>query len=135
MKLRLALAAVIAAALIGGMLLVPASAHITPNVAHTFKHIQNRLGYEVVRTDFAVDAGAFVRDISKCPKGKEAVGGGAQVVGEGTANFATTIQESAPGTTGSGGGQRSVWLVSLVNNDTVTHTIGIFAVCANMKAP
>jgi len=69
------------------------------------------------------------------PKGKGGPGGGAQVVGEGTANFATTIQESAPGTTGSGAGERSVWLVSLVNNDTVTHTIGIFAVCANMKAP
>lgn len=87
-------------------------------------------GYQVVRTDFVVPAGGFLRNSSLCPVGKVVLGGGAQVVGAGTANFHTVIQESAPGTIGAPPGQ-SLWLVAIQNNDTVARTIGIFAVCAN----
>jgi hypothetical protein len=83
----------------------------------------------VVRVDITVPAGGFVRDTALCPVGKVVWGGGTQVVGEGTANFHTVVQESAPGTIG--GGAQSLWLAAVQNNDTVQHTIGIFAVCAN----
>jgi len=86
-------------------------------------------GYEVVRTDFLVLAGGFLRDTTRCPVGKVVLGGGATVVGAGTANFHTVLQESSPGTIG--GGAQSLWLVAVQNNDTVDHTIGIFAICAN----
>ena len=86
-------------------------------------------GYEVVETDFLVAPGGFVRDDSLCPVGKVVWGGGAQVVREGSSNFHTVVQESAPGTIG--GGTQSGWLAAVQNNDAVPHTIGIFAVCAN----
>jgi hypothetical protein len=86
-------------------------------------------GYEVVRVDFLVPAGGFLRNTALCPVGKVVVGGGASVVGAGTANFHTVVQESGPGTIG--GGAQSLWLVAIQNNDTVDHTIGIFAVCVN----
>jgi hypothetical protein len=85
-------------------------------------------GYEVVRVDFPLAAGGFLRDTASCPTGKRVFGGGAQVVGEGTANFHTVIQESTVGTVG---GTTDVYLVAIQNNDVVAHTIGIFAVCAN----
>ena len=77
------------------------------------------------------NAASTVRDTALCPTGKVAVGGGAQVVGEGSANFNTQLQESAPGTIG--GGAQSLWLTSLRNNSAGAHKIGLFAVCA--KAP
>jgi hypothetical protein len=76
-----------------------------------------------------VGAGGFLRETTLCPVGKVVLGGGALVVGEGTADFDTTLQESGPGTIG--GGAQSGWLVAIQNNSGVTHTIGIFAVCAN----
>ena len=85
-------------------------------------------GYEVVRRDLAVAAGAVLRDTATCPAGKVVLGGGAQVVGEGSRDFRTTVQESAPGTID--GGNRSLWSVSLRNGDGTAHTVGIFAVCA-----
>jgi hypothetical protein len=53
------------------------------------------------------------------------------VVGEGTANFHTVVQESSPGKIG--GGAQSRWLVALRNDDSVSHTIAIFGVCANVS--
>jgi hypothetical protein len=85
-------------------------------------------GYQVVRKDVAVPAGGFLRDTATCPIGKVVLAGGSQVVGEGTADFHTRIQESAPGTIN--GGAQSVWLTALRNGDTKAHTIGMFAVCA-----
>src|SRR3954465_10650491 len=67
-------------------------------------------------------------DTSLCPTGKYVVGGGSQVVGEGSANFNTQLQESAPGTIG--GGAQSLWLTSMRNNSASAHKIGLFAVCA-----
>src|SRR5690349_9184939 len=43
-------------------------------------------------------ASTFARDTAICPTGKVALGGGEQVVGEGTADFHTALQESTPGT-------------------------------------
>jgi len=75
-----------------------------------------------------VAAGGFLRDTANCPAGKVVLGGGAQVVGEGTANFHTVLQESTGGTVGL---TTFVWLVAIRNDDSVAHTIGIFAICAN----
>jgi hypothetical protein len=75
-----------------------------------------------------VAAGGFLRDTALCPVGKVVLGGGAAVVGEGTSNFHTALQESSPGTIN--GGAQALWLVAIQNNDSVQHTIGIFAVCA-----
>jgi hypothetical protein len=89
------------------------------------------VGYQVVRKDVAVKAGGFLRDTANCPVGKVVLAGGSQVVGEGTADFHTRIQESAPGTIG---GTESVWLTALRNADRSAHTIGMFAVCASKPA-
>ncbi|MBT8225667.1 MAG: hypothetical protein HKP61_08115, partial [Dactylosporangium sp.] len=86
-------------------------------------------GYQVVRNDVTVAAGGFLRDTAMCPAGKVVLGGGSQVIGSGSADFKTSIQETAPGTIG--GGARSLWLTALRNNDTVAHTIGLYAACAN----
>jgi hypothetical protein len=75
-----------------------------------------------------VPAGGFVRDVASCPAGKKVLGGGMQVVGEGTANFHTVVQELTVGTTGSP--SHDVFLAAVQNNDTKAHTIGIFATCA-----
>src|SRR5215213_3194131 len=74
----------------------------------------------------AMAASPFLRDTSICPAGKVVVGGGSQVVGEGTADFKTFLQESAPGTIG--GGAQSLWLTSLRNSDVKAHNVGLFAV-------
>jgi hypothetical protein len=86
-------------------------------------------GYQVVRKDVAVPARGFLRDTVACPEGKVVLAGGSAVVGEGTADFKTRLQESAPGTVN--GGAQSVWLTALRNADAKAHTIGQFAVCAN----
>ncbi|WP_212829725.1 hypothetical protein [Catellatospora sp. TT07R-123] len=82
--------------------------------------------YQIVRTDVTVAAGGYSRNVATCPGGTVVLGGGAAVVGSGSADFKTSIQESAPGVSGS----LSVWLTSVRNNDTVAHTIGHYAVCA-----
>jgi hypothetical protein len=82
-----------------------------------------------VHEDFSVVAGGFLRDAALCPVGKVVLGGGAQVTGAGTRNFYTVLQESSPGTIG--GGAQSLWLVAIQNNDTVSHNIRIYAICAN----
>lgn len=83
-------------------------------------------GYQVVRRDVTISALGFLRDVVSCPSGKVALAGGAQVVGSGSADFKTSMQESSPGTLGGS----SVWLVAMRNNDLVSHTVGMFAVCA-----
>jgi len=86
-------------------------------------------GYEIVQEDFSVASGGFLRDTALCPVGKVVLGGGAAVTGAGTADFNTVIQESSPGTIG--GGAQSLWLVAIQNNDTVSHNIRIYAICAS----
>jgi hypothetical protein len=90
------------------------------------------LGYQVVRKDVIVPAAGFLRDTAICPVGKVALAGGAQVVGEGSADFRTRLQESAPGTIN--GGAQSLWLSAVRNLDLKAHRIGLFAVCANPPA-
>ena len=84
-------------------------------------------GRQVVRKDTVVPAGGFLRTTAICPTGKVAFAGGMQVVGEGTADFRTRMQESTPGTIN--GGAQSLWLVAMRNYDIKAHTVGIFAVC------
>jgi hypothetical protein len=87
-------------------------------------------GYEVISGPVTALAagGGFNRAAVQCSAGKVVVGGGAQVVGEGTGNFNTKIQESAPGILGL---NTSVWLVAIKNLDGVAHNVQSFAVCAN----
>jgi hypothetical protein len=59
------------------------------------------------------------------------LGGGAAVVGAGTGNFGTEVQESNPGTIG--GGATSLWLAAVSNHSATSRTLGIFAVCAVKK--
>jgi hypothetical protein len=89
-------------------------------------------GYQVVRKDTVVPAGGFVRTTATCPVGKVVLAGGSQVVGAGTADFRTRVQESAPGTIN--GGAQSVWLAAVRNLDVNARTIGVFAVCAYRPA-
>jgi hypothetical protein len=73
--------------------------------------------------------GGFIRDSAVCPAGKVVIGGGAQVIGEGSSDFLTVIQETAPGTTG---GSPRVWMTAMKNNDLLnSHTLGLYAVCAD----
>lgn len=85
-------------------------------------------GYQVVRKDFSVASGAFLRDTASCPAGKVILGGGSSVIGAGTGNFNTRLQELTPGTVGA---STSVQLASLRNFSSVTRTVGISAVCAS----
>ena len=94
-------------------------------------------GYVVVANDVLlpgrtiVGGPGFVRDTAICPVGKKVFGGGATVIGEGTANFGTVIQESGPGTIN--GGAQDLWLVAISNNSTSPHTVRISAICANVS--
>jgi len=84
--------------------------------------------YQVVETDAVIAAGSFARETANCPAGTVVLGGGAQVAGEGTADFHTRLQESAPGIVDVA---TNVWLASVRNEDDVPHTARIFAVCAS----
>lgn len=72
----------------------------------------------------------FARDVATCPAGKVVLGGGTQVITEGTQDFNTRLQESAPGTVGLNN-ETSVWLVSIDNEDATPHQVDFFAVCAS----
>jgi hypothetical protein len=87
-------------------------------------------GYQVVHVDYLLPAGGLLRNSTPCPAGKVVLGGGASVV-DASPNAHTILQESAPETFGSSA--QSAWLVAIQNNDPVQHTIGIFAVCANVS--
>jgi len=84
--------------------------------------------YGVVTTDAVIAAGSFARETANCPAGTVVLGGGAQVAGEGVGDFNTRLQESGPGTIG---GTTNAWLASVRNEDGVSHTVRIFAVCAS----
>jgi hypothetical protein len=84
----------------------------------------------VVFQDFVVPAGGFLTNTATCPAGKKVFGGGATVIGEGSQNFHTVVQETSPGTIG--GGAFDLWFVSIQNNDTASHTIRISAICGNV---
>ena len=83
--------------------------------------------YEIVKHEVVVPAGGFLHDTATCPQGKVVIGGGARVAGNGRSEYSTSIQETAPGTSGG----QSLWLVALRNHDTVKHAIVISAVCAD----
>jgi hypothetical protein len=85
------------------------------------------VGYQVATTDVVISAGSFARQTANCPAGKVVLGGGAQVAGEGVADFNTRLQESAPGIVNF---NTNIWLASVRNQDLVPHTVRIFAVCA-----
>jgi len=84
-------------------------------------------GYQVVEHTVSLPAGGFVRQTALCPAGKVVLGGGAAVVGSGSANFGTEMQESEPGTIGT---TTSLWLAAVSNHSANNYTLGIFAVCA-----
>jgi len=92
-------------------------------------------GYQVIVSSNIPLAGGGGFDTRSvlCPVGKSIVGGGAQVIGEGSADFNTRVQESTPGTIG--GGAQDVWAASLKNEDGSAHTMAIRAVCANATGP
>jgi hypothetical protein len=90
------------------------------------------LGYRVVRKDTSVAAGGFLRTTANCPAGTVVLGGGSSVIGAGSADFRTRMQESAPGTTGLP--SVSVHLAAVRNGDVTAHTIGVHAVCASAPA-
>ena len=85
-------------------------------------------GYQVVENAVSLPAGGFVRQTALCPAGKVVPGGGAAVVGAGSANFGTELQESDPGTIG--GGATSLWLDAVSNQSANNYTLGLWAVCA-----
>ncbi|MFN2571696.1 MAG: hypothetical protein ABR537_08815 [Gemmatimonadales bacterium] len=91
-------------------------------------------GYQIITSDALVQAGQFNRDAVQCPAGKVVVGGGAQVAGEGSADFNTRLRESGPSTVGAGASARDVWLVSIQNDDASDHTVRMFVACANPPA-
>ncbi|MFG2043795.1 hypothetical protein [Dactylosporangium sp. NPDC048998] len=84
-------------------------------------------GYQVMHKDVTLAPGGFVRDTARCPVGSVVLSGGAAVVGSGSADFKTRIQESAPGVADS----QSLWMTALRNSDSVYRTISLYAVCAN----
>jgi eukaryotic-like serine/threonine-protein kinase len=88
--------------------------------------------YQIVTTDVTLPAGGFQRDTARCPAGTKVLGGGAQVVGAGSADFETQIQESTPGTIG--GGAQDLWLVAVNNLSNTQRTVRIYAVCAEPPA-
>jgi hypothetical protein len=92
-------------------------------------------GYQVIVSSniSLAGGGGFDTRSVLCPVGKSIVGGGAQVIGEGSADFNTRLQESTPGTIG--GGAQDVWAASLKNEDGSAHTMAIRAVCANATGP
>jgi hypothetical protein len=83
-------------------------------------------GYQIVEQTRSLPAGGFVSGVPGCPAGKVVIGGGASVVNEGSANFNTQIEETAPATTGG----QPVWFASVRSYSTVNHTLGVWAVCA-----
>lgn len=101
------------------------------SVAHVIKLFAvcatSPAGYQVVHTEVTLAAGGFVRDTARCPAGAVALNGGAAVTGSGSGDFKIRIQETAPATVG---GQSS-WLTAVRNNDSVAHTISLYAVCAS----
>ncbi|GIH07129.1 hypothetical protein Rhe02_51960 [Rhizocola hellebori] len=83
-------------------------------------------GYQIVREDHALIGNSFLRDATSCPAGKVSIGGGMQVIGDGSADFGTKLQESSPGSTPSS----TAWTTAMRNGPDA-HTIGTFVVCAD----
>ena len=84
-------------------------------------------GYEVVTVDVNVSAGGgFERDAAVCPPGTRVLGGGARVIGAGSADHGTRLQESGPGSLGG----QDTWLVAVRNDGASARTLRISAVCA-----
>ncbi len=83
-----------------------------------------------MRVDYLLPAGGLLRNSAKCPAGKVVLSGGA-MVSDGTPNAHTVLQESAPDINANPA--QSAWLVAVQNNDSLQHTIAVFAVCANVN--
>lgn len=90
-------------------------------------------GYEVVRVDYPVSGHTVLNADAFCPSGKEILGGGAQIAGEGIlSRWPVRLKESAPDSVGSGATASHLWTVTIRNLDDADHNIGVFAVCADM---
>jgi hypothetical protein len=88
-------------------------------------------GYEVIRHDADMDPSEVIDATPTCPAGKSVLGGGAQVVGAGSANFRTVISTSAPVATAP---VTFGWKAVIGNGTPIARTIGFKAVCANTIA-
>lgn len=88
-------------------------------------------GYEVVGYDADLDPSAVIDGTPACPDGKSVLGGGAQVVGAGSANFGIVMSRSAPAATAPG---TFGWKTVLGNGTPVSRTIGFRVVCSNTIA-
>lgn len=84
-------------------------------------------GYELVREDATVESGGLVQHTVSCPAGTVVLGGGAQVVGAGSADFRTRLLESTPDALA---GTATSWRVALLNDGGEQRTIGFRVVCA-----
>jgi hypothetical protein len=97
----------------------------------TMTQIRHNLAYEVVTREVKLSAGETRAIVRGCPRHKEILGGGAAVVHEGSGDFHTVLQESSPGSVGTG--NRHLWFVEIRNDDSVDHMIGVWAICADMR--
>jgi hypothetical protein len=84
-------------------------------------------GYEMVRTQRSLAAGASTVYSAVCPKGKSVLGGGAfwQGVPQGLAMIHTNV-------TSTGGGVPDAWQISSKNTSTATQTLTAVAICAKV---
>jgi hypothetical protein len=88
-------------------------------------------GYEVIREDASMGPSEVVEGAPVCPDGKVTLGGGAQVVGAGSADFRTTITLSAPLNHPI---NTFSWRTAAGNGTPVGRTIGFKTVCADAPA-
>jgi hypothetical protein len=88
-------------------------------------------GYQVAETNVTLAAGGSVNQDAACPTGTIVLGGGAAVIGAGSANFGTELLESAPAIPGVTGGVSTNWVVAASNGSATSYTFGLFAVCVS----
>lgn len=86
-------------------------------------------GLEVVRDSYAVGANDYLRKGVRCPEGKVVLNGGFSTIGPDHLGDPFDVQESNPGTVG--GGEISLWLISLRNHSAAPRNVDLYAVCAD----
>jgi hypothetical protein len=80
--------------------------------------------------DYPVSGHSVLSADAYCPSGKEILGGGAQIAGEGIlSRWPVRLKESSPNSVGA---TQYLWSVTIRNLDDTDHNIGVFAVCADM---
>jgi len=87
-------------------------------------------GYEVNTTDISLEANGFEREVAPCPADKRVLGGGTQVVGHGSGNFNTRLQEAGIGSATIEGQRRSLWLGALGSQHNSDRNARKFVTCA-----